>query len=34
MMDMPLIKILSFQGSALPVPADEFVDNLLAQARG
>jgi len=34
MMDMPLIKVLFFQESALPVPADELVDKLLEQARG
>lgn len=34
MMDMPLIKVLFFQESALPVPADEFVEKLLEQARG
>ena len=34
LMDMPLIKVLFFQESALPLPADEFVDNLLAQAHG
>lgn len=31
-MDMPLLKVLSFQGSALPVLPEVFVDNLLAQA--
>jgi beta-glucosidase len=34
MMDMPLRDILHFRESALPVPADEFIDGLLAQARG
>jgi beta-glucosidase len=34
MMDMPLRDILHFQERALPVPADEFIDGLLAQAQG
>lgn len=32
MLDMPLLAILHFQESALPMPADDLVDGLLAQA--
>ncbi|HVO68795.1 MAG TPA: glycoside hydrolase family 3 C-terminal domain-containing protein [Aggregatilineaceae bacterium] len=32
MMDMPLLGLLEFQSNALPMPADELVDRLLAQA--
>jgi hypothetical protein len=31
-MDMPLPGVLHFQESALPMPADDLVDGLLAQA--
>jgi len=33
MLDMPLLSILEFQESALPVPADDMVDGLLMQVR-
>jgi len=32
MMEMPLLGILHFQESLLPMPADDLVDGLLAQA--
>jgi len=32
MMDMPLLALLSFQEGALPMPAEDIVDGLLAQA--
>jgi len=32
LMDMPLPGVLHFQESALPMPADDLVDGLLAQA--
>ena len=34
LMDLPLRSILHFQESALPAPADEMVDDLLAEVRG
>ena len=34
MMGMPLLSILVFQESTLPMPADDMVDALLAQVRG
>lgn len=34
MLDMPLLSILHFQESALPMPADELVAKLLAQVHG
>lgn len=33
-MDMPLLSVLMFQQSALPMPAEEMVDGLLKQAHG
>jgi len=32
LMDMPLLGVLHFQESLLPMPADDLVDSLLAQA--
>jgi beta-glucosidase len=32
LMEMPLLGVLHFQESLLPMPADDLVDNLLAQA--
>jgi len=34
LLDMPLLSILHFQEQALPIPADDFVDGLLAQVNG
>jgi len=34
MLEMPLLGLLHFQESLLPMPADDLVDNLLAQAHG
>ena len=34
LMEMPLLRILNFQPEALPMPAEQIVDSLLAQARG
>jgi beta-glucosidase len=34
LLDMPLLDVLHFQESALPMPADDLVDDLLAQAHG
>ena len=33
LMDMPLLVLLQFQEQALPMPADELVDGLLAQTQ-
>ncbi len=33
LMDMPLLGVLDFQGSALPMPPEDLVDGLLAQVR-
>ena len=33
LMDMPLLGVLDFQGSALPMPPEDLVDSLLAQIR-
>jgi hypothetical protein len=34
MADMPLVNVLRFQQSKLPMPADEIVDGLLMQLHG
>jgi hypothetical protein len=34
MADMPLVNVLRFQQSKLPMPADEMVDGLLMQLHG
>ena len=34
MADMPLVSVLMFQQSSLPMPADEIVDGLLIQVHG
>jgi hypothetical protein len=32
--DMPLVSVLLFQQSALPMPAEDIVDGLLTQVHG